>query len=160
MGYKSNYSFDKDGFHLVFLTTDVRPELGLDRGGIYKTQSFSDQTLKWLEDDLEENELPCIIFTHYVIAEYESVKDECMFLKNRAEVKEIFARHNNIKAVFCGHQHTPKIIEENGITHYVVGSPTTSPEANGVPLGIYAVIETEGCDMNVHIKKIDSTHLL
>ncbi len=36
MGHASTYSVDACGYHLVFLTTEVRPELGLARGGCYK----------------------------------------------------------------------------------------------------------------------------
>jgi len=155
MGYESNYSFDKDGFHFVFLTTDVRPELGIDRGGIFKTQTLPEKTVKWLENDLDKNTLPCIIFTHFVLCEVESVPDPCMFLKNRAEVKAILDKHDNIKAVFNGHQHIPKIREENGLTYYVVGSPTASPDADGIPLGIYIIIETAGDAIDVHINKVE-----
>lgn len=154
MGYESNYSFDKDGFHFVFLTTDVRPELGIDRGGIYKTQTLPEKTLEWLEKDLDNNKLPCLVFTHFTLCEVESVPDPCMFLKNRAEVKAIFEKHKNIKAVFNGHQHTPKIREEKGLTYYVVGSPTASPEENGVPIGEYAFVETYGSEITVSKRNI------
>ena len=43
MGEKSTYSFNRDGWHLVFLTTEVRPELGTARGGCYKAQYLSER---------------------------------------------------------------------------------------------------------------------
>lgn len=148
MGYEtSRYSVDVEGFHLVFLTTDVMPELGTARGGNYKTQNISDEGLEWLKNDLESNRLPCLLFTHFPLAENEAVQDECMFMKNREAVKEIIKNDNHMKAVFSGHQHTPKVLEENGIKHYIVGSPTTSLEANGIPIGVYRIIETIADDI-------------
>lgn len=145
----SRYSVDADGFHLVFLTTDVMPELGTARGGSYKTQILSEQGLDWLKKDLENNNLPCLIFTHFPLVEAENVQDECMYMKNRDDVMKIINNDNNIKAVFSGHQHTPKVLEKNGIKHYIVGSPTTSLEANGIPIGVYRMIETVGNDIIV-----------
>ena len=146
----SRFSVDVDGFHLVFLTTDVMPELGIKRGGSYKTQILSAQGVEWLKNDLENNSLPCLIFTHFPIAENEDVQDECMFLKNRDEVKEFICNDKNIRAVFSGHQHRPKVLEENGLKHYIVGSPTTSFEGDGVPMGVFSVIETSGDDIKVY----------
>ena len=148
MGYEtSRYSIDADGFHFVFLTTDVMPELGTARGGSYKTQTLSDKGLEWLKNDLENNNLPCLLFTHFPLADAEDVQDECMYMKNRDEVKKIINNDKNIKAVFSGHQHKPKILEENGIKHYIVGSPTTSFKGDGIPIGVYGIIETDGEDM-------------
>ena len=46
IGYEaSRYSIDIEGFHLVFLTTDVFPELGTDRGGSCKTRILSEEGL-------------------------------------------------------------------------------------------------------------------
>lgn len=150
MGYEaSRYSVDVEGFHLVFLTTDVIPELGIKRGGSYKTQILAPEGLVWLQNDLEKNELPCLIFTHFPLAENENVQDECMFLKNRDEVKKIISNDKNIKAVFSGHQHRPNVIEENGIKHYIVGSPTTSFKGDEIPMGVYQIIETLGDDIKV-----------
>jgi len=145
----SRYSVDADGFHMVFLTTDVFPELGTSRGGSYKTQTLSARGLEWLKNDLENNSLPCLLFTHFPLVEDENVQDECMYMKNREEVKAIINDDKNIKAVFSGHHHTPKVLEENGIKHYVVGSPTASPQANGIPIGIYRIIETFGDNITV-----------
>ena len=73
LGYEhATYSLDMGGYHLVFLTTEVRPELGLARGGCYKTQYLSDGDIEWLKLDLAKNELPTVIFTHFALAEDET----------------------------------------------------------------------------------------
>jgi DNA repair exonuclease SbcCD nuclease subunit len=140
----ARYSIDVGGFHLVFLTTDVMPELGTGRGGSYKTQNLSEESLERLKTDLKNNRLPCLLFTHFPLAEDKDVQDECAYMKNRDAVKEILRNDPNIKAVFSGHQHAPKVLEEDGITHYIVGSPTTCFTGDGIPIGVYRMIETDG----------------
>ena len=144
MGCKTTFSLDSGGYHLVFLTTELRPELGLARGGCYKAQYLSAETLEWLKADLERNNLPCVIFTHYAIAEDESIQDECMFMKNRADVKKIINNDKNILAVFSGHLHITKELEENGLKYYLLGSMTACGETPGVPTGVY--FELDLCD--------------
>ena len=152
MGYeRSTYSFDRDGYHLVFLTTEVRPELGLARGGCYKTQYLSNRDIAWLSEDLKNNELPCIIFTHFPLAEDESRDDECMFMKNRAEVKNIIKNDKNLLAVFSGHQHTTKTIVEDGVSYYLLGSLIGSNEMNGIPDGVY--FEVDLIDGTIEVKE-------
>lgn len=145
MGYRSTFSLDLGGCHLVFLTTEVRPELGLGRGGCYKAQYLSDRDIKWLENDLLKNELPAIIFTHYGLAEDAEIDDECLFMKNRAEVKEIIKKDPNILAVFSGHQHITKTIEEDGVKYFLLGSLTGCTKTAGVPDGVYLELDfTDG----------------
>lgn len=154
LGYKTTHSLNVDGFHLVFLTTEVRPELGTERGGCYKAQYLSDADLKWLEEDLKNNTLPCLIFTHYALAEDESIQDECMFMKNRAEVKRIINRSKNVKAVFSGHQHTHKTLTEDGIDYYIVDSMIANSEIDGEPRGTYLEIDTDGGEIAVRMRRI------
>jgi len=83
----------------------------------------------------------------FPLVDHEAVQDQCMYLKNRVLVKEVIKKDPNMKAVFSGHQHAPRILEEDGITHYIVGSSTTSPEADGTPIGVYRIIETVNEDI-------------
>ncbi len=155
LGYKTTRSVDKDGWHLVFLTTEVRCELGTERGGCYKAQYLSSESISWLREDLEKNTLPCLIFTHYALAEDESVNDECMFMKNRAEVKEILRGDKNVKAVFSGHQHVNKVIAEDGITYFILGSMISNQGAeHKIPDGVYFEIDLKGENVTVNLRKI------
>lgn len=150
MGYEcSTYSVDVDGYHLVFLTTSVRSELGILRGGCYKTQIMSDEEIEWLRRDLEKNTLPAIIFTHFPLAEDESIDDECMFMKNREAVKEIIRSDKNILAVFSGHQHVTKLIEEEGVKYYLLGSLIALDEGTGAPDAVYFELELRDGEMTV-----------
>lgn len=159
MGCASTCSVDINGYHLVFLTTEVRPELGLARGGCYKAQYLSKQTLEWLKNDLAENKLPCLLFTHYGLAEDGDIPDACMFMKNRTDVKEIIRKDKNILAVFSGHQHITKTIEEDGLKYYVLGSLTACSKEPGIPEGVYFEVELSGRSVTVHERHIDMSEL-
>ena len=142
MGHKSSYSLDYDGWHLVFLTNEVRAELGTERGGCYKTQYIGKATLEWLKADLDSSDLPSLVFTHFGVAEDSEITDGCMFMKNREDLKDILVSHGRVKAVFSGHQHIVRQHREGGIDYYVFGSMINSSGTED-PDGCYAVIETE-----------------
>ena len=116
MGYEhSTFSIDMLGYHFIFLGLDVNEALGVEFGGIFKTQFISKEDIEWLKNDLEKNNLPSIVFTHFGIAE-DDMKGNWWFAKspdhallgNRAEVKEILKKDKNLLAVFSGHQHWTK----------------------------------------------------
>ena len=154
LGYKGTYSIDKEGWHLVFLSPETRPELGLGMGGSYKAQYLSEKTLAWLEDDLTKNSLPTMLFTHYAVAEDPSVKGEYNFMKNRRELKEILARHKEVKAVFSGHQHRARSITEGDIDYYVIPSLISDLDFGRCPSRDYAEINTDGETVKVSFLRI------
>ena len=155
LGHRSTYSYNKNGWHFVFLTTEVRCELGTERGGCYKAQYIANKTLQWLKNDLAKNSDPCLIFTHYGLAEDPDINDECMFMKNRADVKAILEKDSNVKAVFCGHQHKTKVHTENGIRYYHLGSLIGCDEGNDIPDAVYFEVFLDGENVTVHEKKAD-----
>lgn len=159
---KGSFSVNINGYHLILLGTDVNNDICNENGGIYKTQYLPDEDIKWLENDLEENkDLKCIIFSHFGIAEdnmngnywFENDPESAM-LKNRKEIKNIINKYNNILAVFCGHQHWTKNIVENNIPYYIVGSLIENINNDGVPDGVYYIVETENSKMKVTEKHI------
>lgn len=154
MEHEPTCAVDIQGYHLVFLTPEIRPELGTARGGCYKAQYLAEATVKWLKEDLEKNKLPCLVFTHYALAEDDSVDDECMFLKNRAAVKEILKKDQNLLAVFSGHIHKSAQYYEDGVSYYLIGSPTDSPNEDGIPEGCYCEIELNGRELTVTARQI------
>ena len=160
MGYKSSYSFDTDGYHLVFLTTEVRPELGISRGGCYKAHYLSEETLEWLREDLGANSLPTVVFTHYGLAENPEIDDECMFMKNRADLKKILREDGSILAVFSAHLHISDVIDEDGVRYYVIGSMIADPTASDNPSGDYVIIELEDGKISVTDHKIKKDELV
>lgn len=151
---KSAYSFDQEGYHFVFISPEIRCELGIERGGCYKAQYISQKNVEWLRKDLEANTLPCVIFTHYALAEDETLTDELNFVKNRDEIKSIIRNDKNVLGVFSGHTHVNNRIVEDGIEYYIIASLTGCPLENGIPDGSYFVIELENGKMNVTLDSI------
>ncbi len=158
IGYKNaTYSLDVEDYHLVFIGTDI-----YDEDKLYKTQYISNQDLEWLEEDLERNRnKKIVLFSHFGIAEDRNIKDnfwcysedgENLMLRNRDKLKKIIKNYN-IKAVICGHQHWTKKIEEEGINYYLIGSLTENINSDGVPDGVYFIIELDD-DMDIYEEHI------
>ena len=157
MGYPhSTFSFDKDGLHVVILGTYVNNEMGTAEGGIFKTQFISEEDMNWLREDLDKNQLPCIVCVHFGVAEddmkgnwwFESCPETAL-LGNRKELKQILKNDNNVLAVFSGHQHWTKTIIEDKMKYFVVGSMTENINNDGIPDGVYFVIDFDGKDIKV-----------
>ena len=159
LGHESTYSIDHGGYHLVFLSPEVRPELGIRRGGCYKAQYLGERTIQWLTDDLAKNRLPALVFTHYPMSEDATVEDPCMFMKDREAVKEILRNDPNLVAVFSGHQHVAKAIEEDGVRYYLVGALVPAPKEDGIVSGEYMKVEVTGKTVTVINERIPVTVL-
>ena len=162
MGYEhSTFSFDIDKLHIVILGTYVNNDMGTEAGGIFKTQFISKEDLNWLKEDLNKNNLPTIICTHFGVAEddmkgnwwFESCPEDAL-LGNRKELKEIIKNNKNILAVFSGHQHWTKYIKEDGISYYVLGSMTENINDDGIPDGVYFIVNYDGKNIEVIEKHI------
>ena len=162
MGYNhSTFSFDIAGMHIVILGTFVNNDIGNAEGGIYKTQFISKEDLEWLKNDLNKNNLPSIVCVHFGVAEdemkgnwwFESLPETAL-LGNRKELKEILKSDKNLMAVFSGHQHWTKTIIEDGITYYVLGSMTENINNDGIPDGVYFIVEFDGEKIDVIEKHI------
>ena len=130
--------------------------LGKNDGGIYKSQCISEKEVNWLKEDLENNKLPCLLFTHFSLAEDKQLgnywfekNSENGLIKNRKKIKNIINFDNNVIAIFSGHQHWTKQLQENGKYYYVVGSLTDNVNMSGIPDGIYLEVVLD--DMNVEI---------
>jgi len=166
MGYQSStFSKNVGGYHLVFLGLNSRTDVCDAEGGILKTRVLSSADLKWLENDLKNNFLPCLVFIHYGVAEDRmegnfwfggsDFKREAALLENRAELKSILNKGKNIVAVFSGHQHWTKKIVENNIPYYIIGSLTEDIKGDGVPDGIWFEVSLK----NGNISKLIKHHL-
>ena len=148
MGYShSTFSVDIKGYHLIFLGTEVDKNIKPEGGGISRTRKISEDDLKWLDNDLEKTKLPSLVFCHYGIAEdtmkgnrqFENCPEDA-FIENRVELKRILEKSNKVIGVFSGHQHWNKIILENGINYYLVGSLIENLNKNGIPDGAYMTV--------------------
>lgn len=161
-GYNhSTFSFDHGGLHVLVLGTYVDNEKGTLEGGIYKTQFLSKEDLEFVKADLSKNKLPTIVCLHFGVAEdemignwwFESCPDTAL-LGNRKELKEILKSHDNVLAVFSGHQHWTKTIVENGLPYHVIGSLTENINDDGVPDGVYFIVNFDGKEIDIEEKHI------
>lgn len=157
MGYNhSTFSFNINGMHIILLGTYVNNELGTESGGIFKTQFISAEDMIWLKEDLKQNKLPTIICVHFGIAEddmkgnwwFETCPEHAL-LGNRKQLKEILKNDKNILAVFSGHQHWTKTIIEDNIPYYIIGSMTENINNDGIPDGVYYIVEFDGEKLKV-----------
>lgn len=159
IGYKSAcFSVDIDKYHLIFIGTDVN-----DSDQLYRTQYLSKADLNWLKEDLKLNkDKKKLIFSHFGIAEddmkgnfwFENDKESGM-IRNRKELKELLQNENNILAVFSGHMHWTKILEEDGIPHYFVGSLIENINSDGIPDGVYFEVEVDDENLMVREKHLN-----
>lgn len=160
--HRATFSFDLNNYHFIILTTDIRDDFDNEDGGIYKTQWISSEELKWLQEDLNKNKLPCIIFTHFGLAEDHQKSNywfsECPengLIRNRKLVKEIIKADHNVLAVFSGHQHWTKQLQEDGKNYYVVGSLIENVNMSGSPDGIYLKVELEDRKLKIKEEHVD-----
>ncbi|MCI9434651.1 MAG: hypothetical protein HFI86_05220 [Bacilli bacterium] len=153
IGYsEATFSFDINGYHLLFLGTDVN-----FTDYKYRTQYLSDRDLKWIENDLKINvDKKTIVFSHFGIAE-DDMKGNFWFendiesgmIRNREYLKKMLVNHKNLIGVFVGHQHWTKKIEEAGINYYMVGSLVENINSDGIPDGVFLEIEIDNDYLNI-----------
>jgi len=156
MGYKNaTFSIDLKGYHFVFLAPETNKN---EEDKKLKNQYFSTEDREWLKKDLQKNTLPCLVFSHFPIAEDDMAENvwfrNCFqnaFWANRNEVREILANDKNLLSVFSGHQHWTKELQENRVDYHVIGSLVEDIDNNGIPDGIYFEVDLEG--ENIHITK-------
>ena len=163
MGYKhSTFSLDFNGYHFIVLGLELNNNQSNVFGGILKAHRVSKEDLIWLENDLKQNKLPCIVFSHYSVAS-DDMKGNYWFgrgnaergvLGNSKEVKNILKKDKNLIAVFSGHQHWTKFHIEDGINYYVVGSLSENINNNGIPDGVYFEVDLKDKNITIAEKRI------
>ena len=62
--------------------------------------------------------------------------------------------NENVIAVFSGHQHWTKQIQENGKNYYVVDSLTDNVDMLGIPDGVYLEVFLENKDVKFKVNYI------
>lgn len=163
MGYNNhNFSKNINEYHLVFLGLDIDKTKTDKWAGIIKTKKLSNSTIKWLKEDLKNNNLPTLIFTHFGVAEdsmkdnvYFSKNNEAALVENRKELKQILDCDKNVLGVFSGHQHWTKQINENNINYFVLGSLIENIRNKSIPDGVYFEVSLKNNKLKVkehHLK--------
>ena len=57
---------------------------------------------------------------------------------------------------FSGHQHSTKLIVEDGVNYYLLGSLIGSNEMNGIPDGVYFEVDLLGDGIEVREHHLDT----
>ena len=156
----STYSFDLNGYHFVVLGLSVNDPTLNDAYGIARTHKLSQGDLEWLAHDLKHTTLPIIITSHYSIAHndmtgnvwFENAPEDVSY-KNLDDIQNILKDHNII-ALFNGHQHWTKNMVENGNQFYTIGSIVENIKNQGIPDGVYYIVELENNNIKVTEKHI------
>ena len=143
--------------HFIFMSSSYSLGTRIALDFIVKDESIQ---LK-LKKDLDKNELPCIIFTHFGLAEDRQIGNywfeknpEDGLMSNRKEVKKIIKSDENIIAIFNGHQHWTKQLKEDGKVYYIVGSLTDNVDMQGIPDGVYLEVELQNRNVKIIEKHI------
>ncbi len=148
-GYeKFTYSLDLAGYHLVFMTNDLKPELGTAGGGTVKTHAMAEEDIAWLREDLQKNDKPCILFTHYTFVG-DVWKSPYAVVKNKEELLEIMDADENLLAVFSGHTHKAYYERREGTEFHILGSPTADLTECGTPDAVYYEVDVCGREVKV-----------
>lgn len=140
---KTYYSFDHKGWHFVVLNN-------LDAGAFKYHASFSDEQLKWLEDDLRKvgKETPVVMMMHVPIV---SIQSQYILPENgismgpqllgKNKVMSLIQEYN-VRLVLQGHLHFWEDILVLGRTRFITGGAIAGrPSWRGTDYGPRSFIE-------------------
>lgn len=111
---KSNYSFDRGGFHFVVLDACFRSD-GQPYGRYnfkWNDANIPEEQVEWLRADLKATSGKTIVFAHQRL----DVKND-YGIKNAEQVRKVLDDSGRVLAVFQGHSHKNDLKDINGI-HY------------------------------------------
>lgn len=119
---KPYYSFiPKKGYKAIVLDSIIDTEITAN-GYIYPEE------LKWLDEELKNSQKDVVlIFMHVPLIEPFSSPNHKM--KNAAEVKALIEKYKNPIAVFTGHYHAAKIVQNNNVLYISTPSLVSYPNA-------------------------------
>ena len=116
----SYYSFDHSGWHFVVLDANYDAN-GRDHyfaeGANWQDTRIPDFELDWLKKDLENTQLPTIVFCHHPLFEF--FRNGYKYhVNNYKEVQACLEASQKVVACIQGHVHEERYTEINGI-HYI-----------------------------------------
>jgi predicted phosphodiesterase len=152
-GCKPYYSFNEGAFHFIVLHS-VADASNPENTLIPETQ------LNWLKSDLQENRSrPTVVFLHHALSERSVAGNHWFepnpkqaFVKNRAEVRDIFKESGNVCLVMNGHLHDNNVWQDEADqTLYITLQSATENIGNNTPANAWADVQLakEGVSMRV-----------
>lgn len=110
------YSFDLNGYHFIVLDgNDEDPSPGRPAG---YARYIGREQLQWMENDLRETDLPCLVFSH------QGLDNDLGGIHNATQTRLVLERANEeagrakVLYAFSGHHHQDYSNTINGI-HYI-----------------------------------------
>ncbi len=138
----ANYAFTIDSFIFVMLN-------GASDTRVTSNGFFDDKTLAYLSDIARDNpDKSIFVFQHFPLVEpFRSVSHEVL---NAGRCLQLINRNKNIKAVFSGHYHSPKMKVADGVVHISAPALVQYPNA----FRIITIREHDGkTEMTVEMKE-------
>jgi len=127
MGQKNSYYYlDRYGWRFVVLDDSQR--LAIKEGGMRSLQQ------EWLEDLLEETDVPVLAVMHYP---FQNKRDGSVYKVYR-NAEEWFSEGGKVKLALSGHWHAEYITSLNGVK-YAVGNPLTLESK----MGSYYIVDLD-----------------
>ncbi len=132
---KSYYSFDRGPAHFIVLDACFRSDYQPygRRNSEWTDANIPPEELEWLKADLEQTQLPTIVFAHQRLDVSNSHG-----VKNCPAVRQLLESSEKVLAVFQGHSHQNDLKEINGI-HYC--TLVAMVEGSGATNNGYSVME-------------------
>lgn len=147
-----NSSFDYAGFHIVLVNS-----LYIEKSKVFFEESF----LSWLENDLKNTNLPCIIFSHCGLIPQILVRNHNFYWqphKQATYLEELAVKareiiENSEKVILCinGHSHWNTYSCSDGIHYITIPSLTDSFATYPSPASSWAILEIDHC-INLKVK--------
>lgn len=112
-----HYSFDKSGIHFIVLD-------GNDPGGHRPGYAchIGEEQARWLQNDLKNTDLPCIIFSHQPIDNTFGGIESSATIQAILDEENKTTESNKVIACFSGHLHRDYIRLINGIYYIQINS--------------------------------------
>jgi hypothetical protein len=132
---RSYYSFNSNGLHYIVLDANYSTDgTDYDHGNFDWTDAnIPSQELDWLRKDLAAAPGAVIVFIHQLLDDTGSV-----YVKNAAQVRQIFNASGKVLAVFQGHHHSGSYSNIAGIHYYTLKAVV---EGHGPENNSYAIAE-------------------
>ena len=127
------FSFDREGWRLVFLDTCYSPDgTPYSKGNFFWEEAIvPEHELEWLKNDLESAKGPVVVFLHHCL-DYWARKNQRHFLLNAEEICQILEQSGKVKMVFQGHFHAGNFSSRNGVNYFTLKGTIEKSSGFGV----------------------------
>ncbi|MFS4456143.1 metallophosphoesterase family protein [Maribacter sp. 2304DJ31-5] len=155
---KSYYSFDQNGFHFVVLDANRHKDGShhfFKEGSDWQDTNLGEKQTIWLQTDLQNTNLPTIVFCHHPLFEYHG-EGHKYHINNYKKVQGILEESNKVLTVFQGHVHNESHKRINGI-HYITQLGMVDYE--GLENNSFSIVEINGNELKINGYKRTTTNL-